>query len=214
MNKKLFYFGGFGAGIFYLIGDIVGGIITPNYSYISNAVSELIQSGAENRIFLSSFLFLHALMIILFAIGLLVHYPYNKSKSINIAGIFILIVGISHALSSSIFPQDPVGAEATFPGVMHLILVGITVLLIFATMPLMAIGFSRSYNWKSFSVFTYVCLAVIVISGVSSPIVIANEIEVMGLTERITGYMFYVWLFVLAYLLIKKQSEQISNSNN
>ena len=56
MNKKLFYYGGYGAGIFYLIGDVVGGVITPNYSYIKNAVSELIQSGAENRLFLSSLL--------------------------------------------------------------------------------------------------------------------------------------------------------------
>jgi hypothetical protein len=52
-------------------------------------------------------------------------------------------------------------------------------------------------------------LAVIVISGVSSPIVISKGIEVMGLTERITGYTFYIWMFLLAYLLIKEQSAQV-----
>ena len=201
MNKKVLYYGGFYAGIFFLVGDIIGGIITPNYNYIENAVSELIQSGAENRIILSSFLFLHALMITLFSIGILVHYPYKESKSIYIGGILLFIVGLSHVFSSCFFPMDPVGAEWTFLGVMHLILVGITVVSIFILMPLFALGFYRSIKWRSYRVFTFLCLAVIIISGIASPIVIAKGIEVMGLTERITGYTFYIWMFVLAYHL-------------
>ena len=206
MDKKFYYYGGFGAGIFYLIGDLVGGLITPNYSYVKNAVSELIQSGAENRFFLSSFLFLHALMIILFSIGVLTHYPFKKSKPVYIGGILLLSVGISHALSSSIFPQDPVGAEMTFPGVMHLVLVGVTVLSIFAIMPLF--GLYLPIKWKPYRIFTFLCLTIIVISGLSTPIVLGQGIEAMGVTERITGYTFYIWMFVLAYLLIKEQSGQ------
>jgi hypothetical membrane protein len=110
-------------GIVYLLGDIIGGIITPNYSYIANAVSELIQSGAENRILLSLFLFVHAVLIILFAIGILLRHPYKKTKLTFIGGILLLVVGTGHSLSSTIFPMDPVGAEMTFPGIMHLVLV-------------------------------------------------------------------------------------------
>ena len=57
MDGILWYYAGFGAGIFYLLGDIVGGLITPDYNYVKNAVSELIQSGAKNRLLLSSFMF-------------------------------------------------------------------------------------------------------------------------------------------------------------
>jgi hypothetical protein len=204
MGNELLYYAGFGAGILYLVGDLVGGYITPNYSYVKNAVSELIQSGAEHRTFLSSFLFLHALTIILFSIGILSDHPFESSKSIFIGGILLLAVGASHALSSSIFPQDPVGAESTFPGVMHLILVGITVVAIVVLMPLLGVGFDRLYGWRHFLIFTFLCLAVITVSGVSSPVVISKGIEAMGLTERITGYTFYAWMFVLAYLLINE----------
>lgn len=209
MGKGILLYAGMGAGIFYLLGDLVGGFITPNYSFIKNAVSELIQSGAENRAFLSSFLFLHALMILLFSIGLLAQYPFTQSKMIFIGGILLLVVGTSHLLSSSIFPMDPVGAEATFPGVMHLILVGITVIAIFILMPLLGFGLYRLYAWRYFLVFTIVCLVIIVVSGISSPIVIGKGIEVMGLTERLTGYTFYLWLFTVAFLLIKEQSAQM-----
>ena len=94
MNKKILFFAGMGAGILYLLGDIVGGIITPDYHYIKNAVSELIQSGAENRLLLSLFLFLHALMIIVFSIKVLIHHPIKKSKPTCIGGILLLIVGL------------------------------------------------------------------------------------------------------------------------
>jgi len=204
MNKDLLYYAGYGVGIFYLLGDIVGGIITPKYNYVKNAVSELIQSGAENRLILSPFLFLHAVMIILFSVGILTQHSYKQSKFIFIGGILLLGVGISHALSSSIFPMDPVGEASTFPGTIHLILVGFTVLSIFVLMPLLGIGFYQFYGWKSFAIFTFLCLAVIVIAGISSPIVISKDIGIMGLTERITGYTFYVWLAVMAYLLINE----------
>ena len=180
--------------------------MTPNYNYIKNAVSELIQSGAEHRLFLSSFLFLHALMIILFSIGVLAEHSPELSKPIFVGGILLLSVGTSHALSSSIFPQDPVGAESTFPGAMHLILVGITVVSIIVLMPLLGFGLDQLYGWRRFANFTILCLAVIIFAGVSSPIVISKGIELMGLTERITGYTFYIWMFVLAYRLINQQS--------
>ena len=204
MATELLYYAGFGVGIFYLLGDIVGGLITPNYNYIKNAVSELIQSGAENRAVLSIFLFIHALMLILFSVGLLAQHPYQQSVLIFFGGLLLLAVGIAHALSSSIFPMDPVGAEPTFPGRMHLILVGITVVSIIILMPLLGIGFSQLYQWTSFLVFTFVFLAVVIISGIASPIVISKGIEVMGLTERITAYAFYLWVFILAFMLINQ----------
>jgi hypothetical protein len=212
MDRALLYYAGFGAGVLYLLGDIVGGVITPSYNYVGNAVSELIQSGAENRLLLSSFLFLHAIMIVLFSIGILMQYPFGQSKLIFIGGVLLLAVGIAHLLSSSVFPMDPVGAQATFPGSMHLILVGLTVIAIFFLMPLLGVGFHQLYAWRYFAIFTFVALAVIVISGVSSPIVISRGIEVMGLTERITAYTFYIWLFTLAYLLIREQTDVASSA--
>ena len=206
MEKRLLYYAGYGAGIFYLLGDLIGGTITPDYNYITNAVSELIQSGAKDRIFLSSFLFLHAVMIILFAIGLIIQHSYKQSKSIFIGGFLLLVIGINHVMSSSIFPMDPIGTESTFPGVMHLILLGLSVVSTFILMPLLGVGLKHSYNWKYFSTSTFLCLAVIIITGITTPVVLVNGIEVMGLTERIVAYTFYIWMSGLAYLLINEQS--------
>ena len=199
--------------ISYLLADIIGGIITPNYSYIVNAVSELSQAGAENRILLSLFLFTHGVIGALFGIGILLNHHSNKTKSIFIGGILILVLGLSNALSGSIFPQDPIGGETTFEGTMHLILVGVNVILLFPTLLMMGIGFYREYNWKSFRLYTFLSLGIIVISGALSAVVIANGIELMGVFERITVYAYLVWVFILAYKLILEHSRKIITGN-
>jgi len=120
--------------------------------------------------------------------------------------IILFAIGINHVMSSSIFPIDPLMTESTFPGVMHLILLGVSVVSTFILMPLLGVGLKHSYNWKYFSIFTFLCLAVIIITGVSTHVVLGNGIEVMGLTEIIVAYTFYIWLSGLAYLLINKKS--------
>jgi hypothetical protein len=177
-----------------------------------NAVSELSQSGAENRILFSSILFFHAILGILFAVGIILHHQYSEAKLIFIGGILYLVVGLSNSLSSTIFPQDPIGGEASFQGFTHLVLVGITVLSTFFLLPLIGQGVYHNKNWKSFRVFTFVCLPIIALSGVLSPVVISYGIEVMGVTERIVAYTFYTWIVVLAYLLIKEHSKQFNSS--
>jgi len=204
MNLKLLYYAGMASVISYLLADIIGGIITPNYSIIENAVSELIQSGAENRLLLSSFTFVHGLMGILFGIGIILHHPYNEAKLIFIGGILLMIIGLNNALSGSIFPQDPIGGKTTFEGTMHLILVGINVVLVIPTLLMIGQGLYRYKNWESFRSFTFICVPIILISGVLSAYVIANEIKLMGLTERMNVYTFFIWVFTLAYLLIKE----------
>ena len=202
MDNTYLYYAGFAAGLIYLLGDLLGGTITPNYNYVRNAVSELVQAGAENRRLLSLFFFLHAIMIVLFSIGIMTQHSYAESSLVFIGAFLLLAVGISHTLSISLFPMDPVGDDTTFAGSMHLVLVGVTVVCIIVLMPLLGFGFSKLYGWNAFEIYTLLSLAIIAISGAVSPIVIKRGIEVMGLTERITGYAFYIWMAVLTYLLI------------
>lgn len=211
MDKKLLYYAGMISVISYLLADIIGGIITPNYSIIENAVSELSQSGAENRILISSFLFIHGIMGILFGIGIILHYQYKQFKLIFIGGFILIIVGINSALTGTIFPMDPIGGELTFPGTMHLILVGIDAVLIFPALLMFGIGLYRYKNWESFRLYTFISVLIMFISGGLSAFVIADGIELMGVTERINVYTLFLWIFILAYKLIREQPSQVSS---
>lgn len=205
MDKRLLLFGGILGPIAYLLNDIIGGIVTPDYSYIQNTVSDLTKAGTQDTYLLGSILLLiSALMGIAFGIGIIAHYQYKHSKLVFLGGLFLIIIGVSTSLTGTIFPQDPIGGELTFPGTMHLVLVGISAILVFPTLLMIGIGLYRAKQWKSFRLYTFISVVIMLIFGGLSIIVIMNEIALMGLVERISVYVFQIWSVVLAFKLITK----------
>lgn len=205
MDKRLLLFGGIFGPITFLLNDIIGGFVTPNYSYIENTISDLTKAGTQDTYLLGSILLLiSALMGIAFGIGIISHYQYKHSKLVFLGGLFLIIIGVSTSLTGTIFPQDPIGGESTFPGTMHLILVGISLILSFPTLLMIGIGLNREKQWKSFRLYTFISVVIMIIFGGLSVIVIMNEIALMGLVERISVYVFQIWSVVLAYKLITK----------
>lgn len=188
MKKELLLFGGIIAPFLYLIHDIIGSIITPNYSPFINTISDLTKS--DSTFLLGSILLLiSALFGISFGIGLIL----NKYK---LPGIFLSIIGFFNIFTATIFPQDPIGTPFTFPGIMHLVLVGISAILVFPT--LLMIG----YKIKQLKKFTLISVVIMFFSGILTGVVISNGINLLGLVERISIYTFQSWSVVVAIFLI------------
>lgn len=120
-------------------------------------------------------------------------------------------MGIFTSLTGTIFPQDPMCGESTFPGTMHLILVGIDAILIFPALLMIGIGLYRENQWKSFRLYSIITVLIIFIFGGLSALVIMNNIELLGLVQRITIYAYLLWVFVLAFKFIKEQPTPKSN---
>ena len=214
MDKKLLYYGGIFGPIIFLLNDIIGSIITENYSPITHAVSELTQAGAENAVLLSSIFLIAGIMLAIFGIGIALHYKYSESKLIFLGGIFIMFLGIFSALSGTIFPMDPFDTEATFAGNMHIIITGVNIILITLAIPMIGIGLNRLKKWKSFRLYSIITVLIMIIFGVSTSFLVMNDIELLGLFERVTIYAYQSWIFVLAYLFLKQKSEQENSSDD
>ena len=206
ISKKYLYFGGIFGPLVFLLNDIIGTIITPGYSPIVHAVSELTQAGATNAILLSCLFIIAAMGLVFFAIGVLTHYKFGYSKLLFLGGIFIGLLGIFSALSGSIFPMDPFGEVATFAGDMHKNLTLINIMLIVLAIPMIGIGIYKEKQWKSFTVYSIITVFIMVSCGVLTGVLMMDNIELLGLFERITIYAYQLWVFVSAILLIKEQS--------
>ena len=202
MDKKLLYYGGIFGPLVFLINDSIGGIITPNYSYIEQPISDLTQAGSPYLLG-SVLLFIASVMAIIFGIGIISHYKFNRNKLIFVGGCILIIIGLFNSLTGTIFPQDPrYGVVATFAGNMHLALVGIVVILTLLALPTIGIGFHKERQWKTFRNYTFISLIIMLIFGGLSAYIIANKIELLGLVERVVAYVFQIWSVVLAYRLI------------
>ncbi len=210
ISKKFLYFGGIFGPIVFLLNDIIGNFITQGYSPIINAVSELTQAGSENTILLSSLFLIAGMMLVVFAIGIVRHYKFGHNKLLFLGGLFISFLGILSALSGTIFPMDPFGEEATFAGEMHIILTGINIVLIILAIPLIGIGLYREKQWKIFGLYSIITVLIMGTCGGLTSVLMMNNIELLGLFERITIYAYQSWILILAVLLIKEHPKKKS----
>jgi len=184
--------------IIYVLNVMLGGIITPNYSHIQNAVSELTQRGAPNIVVLSALFVLSAMLLLLFGIAIMKHYQ-SQRKLVYAGGVMIVIYGVFAALLATIFPQDPIGGDSTFPGTMHLVLAGLTAFVVMGLILLIGFGMDESLGqWRHFKRYSIITVLFVFVFGASTPILIMNKIEMLGLFERLTQLAYLQWFVVLA----------------
>ena len=189
------------APLFYIVPTVVGGLLRPGYSHLSNSVSDLLASGAPNRIYLMIPFTVYPIFLSVFGFGLFAILrskppPLNSQR--GLIG-FILIgasMGILGILTMTIFPQDPHGTPMTTPGLMHLILVAVQA--ISAMTAILLIGFwFRSNGFSGYFIYSIISFVVLLITGIISIIGVTQGSQFIGLFERLNVGAIVQWLIVI-----------------
>lgn len=204
-RQRVLFLAGVLGPIIYILNVVLGGIITPNYSHIQNAVSELTQRGAPNIVVLSALFVLSAILILFFGIAIMLPYQ-NVNKRVYAGGALIVIYGVFATLLATIFPQDPIGGESTFPGTMHIVVAGLTAFDIMGLILLIGLGMDQRTGWYRFKLYSIITVIAVFVFGASTPILIMNKIELIGLFERLTQLAYLQWFIVFA---IKSSMDRI-----
>ena len=201
MNQKILFLCGMLFPVVYIVMTILGGALRPGYSHISDTVSELLSPGVPNKSLLIVFQISHALLGILFGIGVLLFVRASeRGAPIGIIGAgMIIVVGVG-TVATAIFPQDPFGAPLTFPGKVHNILVfGVLVPFTLLSMLLIGIWLKQAGIFPWFRTYSFITIgASILLAGLAGATLGSR---VMGLTERLAVLAGFQWTFVLALML-------------
>jgi len=189
---------------------ILGGILRPGYSHISDTVSELMSPGSPNKPLLDTLYTLFAILIILFGIGLMNFIRSSgRSSSAGITGASLYIaMGVINVTTATIFPQDPWGSPPTFPGRMHMVMSGVISILTLFSMLLLGIWFNRAGIFPKFAIYSFINIWIIILTAVFFIANIGNPF--MGLAERTTILASFPWTIILAYLMYKHDSNSSS----
>jgi len=207
MKSRILSICGALAPILYVMTVALGGAIRPGYSHIAQAVSELIETGAPNKALLDALFIIYNLLVGLFGFRIL-FWTSHKSRQIKRFAAWTLIVtaflGLLMPLS---FPMDPRGTPATFTGIMHLVLAGLTSLGTMLTILITGWWLRKQPELGNYAMYSFISLAVVFVSGGIAAASAAQVSPFMGLFECITIGAFLQWLFVLALktLQIKDQ---------
>jgi hypothetical protein len=201
-KRRLLLFGGILAPLFYLAGDIAGNIANPEFSFIRNAVSEMIQSGSDAGLPKTLF-FISSIMSLCFGVGISMKFPLAESRLLFVGGVMFAVLGTMSALTSTVLPMDPIGAKITLRGFLHLALTGIGALACFPLVFMVGIGLERKLGSRSFKIYSFATFALLLVSGAMTAVVLMNGIQLLGLIERLSVYLYCLWAFILAYKLIR-----------
>ena len=188
------------ASLLYVGSDILASMNWDGYSYISQTVSELRGIGAPTRTFLIPVLFLYAVLEILFGLG--VWLEAGQKRSLRIAGGILIGLGVLDLMGPffSLNLNEEVGS---FTNMLHVIVTGLTMLLL-----LLIIGFGAIAGGKWFRLYSFLTILIFLVTGAwafSDISRIAANLPTpwLGIRERIGIYGYMLWMLVLAGYLLR-----------
>lgn len=202
MKPSRYFLFGLIAPILFVLTAVLGGVLRPGYSHLSDTVSELFSPGSPNRILLSSFYFLFSVCLIFFGWGLR-HFVLTTGKNTKIgawAAYLFILVGVLNIFTATVFPQDPWGAAPTFPGEMHKIVSAGITFSSFGYMILFGIWFRKVNISKYFWIYSLVTIFFAFLSGIWFTWSFGSPL--MGLAERVTILIGFQWTWVTAILVL------------
>ena len=202
------------AGLLYTAIVVVGGVITPGYSHVTQPVSSLYESGSANGAAIALAFVVYNVFAVAFGIGVArfaktIGGP--RARAGIGAGVTLVLTGIAGAIDD-VFPQDPIGDPITTVGGLHIAFAGIASLTTIVATVLAVAWLLARPNARGFSIYSIVSFAVILCSGPITAAQTAANSPQMGLFERITIFTFVIWMLALsAYLAMRRGNPQFAS---
>ncbi len=195
------------SSLLYVGTDILAAMQWEDYSYTSQAVSELQAVGAPTRSLVVLLFTIYGVLVIAFGLGILLT---DSRKRARFMGILLIGYGIVGQVVLLFFPMHLRGDEETISDIMHATLTGVTVLFI-----LLYIGLGATLHGKRFRLYSIGTILVLilfgVLAGLDGPRVAAQlPTPWLGITERINIFSAMLWVLVLAIILLRVENGRVS----
>jgi hypothetical membrane protein len=190
---------GIAAPIIHLLAIVIGGFLSPGYSHITQAVSELFEVGAPNKQLLDLMLIISNFMLIMFSIGL--HRGIEDKKKLKTAPILLGLGGVTGLLLILFFPCDPGCEPVTFTGTMHFVMAFCMALLTIFAILIFWRRLKDDMRWQGYgkySLGTFIATIVVMVT-----LVIFVTSPFFGLIERISMGLILQWIEIMAIKLLR-----------
>lgn len=203
MGRRFLLYCGIAASSLYMAMNIFIPFLYEGYNWSSQTVSELSAVDAPTRPIWFPLGIVYTLLVAAFGLGVL--KCAGQKRSLRSVGVFMLLDGLLGLTWSPMHQREVLAAGGgTFTDTWHLVMSGVTVLLMF-----LSIGYGARSFGKSFRIYSLATIVVFVVFGVltflEAPGVDKNlPTPFIGLWERINIAAFMAWMFVFAIILLQK----------
>jgi|LGOV01.1.fsa_nt_gb hypothetical protein len=186
--------------ILYFVASFIGGFYNEGYNHVKHSVSELLIDGVAGLAVVNSFMLLSNIVLIFAGTIILVKLKDINNKALKMGICFIHIPGITNILSGFVFKLSE-GTEISFGTTMHIIFVAVSAISSLIGVIMIAISYNKTFNWNKIKLFSIASLSILIIGGLSTPIIISSGVGIVGLVERISVLSLNVWYVVFLFRL-------------
>lgn len=193
------------APVLYVATDSAAAMLWEGYSYTGQTISETFALGAPTRPFILLRSVVYSGLVIAFGLGVLMHA--GGKRRLCVVGGLLIAISIVDLVAPFVAPMHLRGAERSLTDTMHIVLASVDVLFI-----LMIIGFGAAVFGKAFRLYSIGTILVVVtfgtLAGLDGPRIGADlPTPWVGVTERISVFMYMLWLAIFAVRLARVPGE-------
>jgi hypothetical membrane protein len=193
-RQRFFLICGIIAPVLFLILVIIGSVLRPGYSQVSNFISDL---GVGPYAILQNVNFIiFGILIILFTFGIRAGLPISQGRSLKI-GIWLVLVSGLGIMGAGIFPED------VFFGVPHGLVSATAFVSIIAAQLLIWRGLKDADNsaWANYRTYCLVSGLLSAVLVIVLKVAISDFSDYRGLAQRVFLAIPWIWIEVTALKL-------------
>ena len=191
------------SSLLYLATDVIGGLSYDGYSFVSQAVSELMAIGAPSEHLVDPLFIAYGLLVAVFGIGVM-REGIRSGRALRVTGAVLIGYAILGLTGPTLFEMHQRGTSSLPGDRAHIALTAVLVLLVLA-----AIAVAASALGKRFRAYSIATLSAMVLAGVTSGaygarLAAGEPTPGFGVVERIAIYASLLWVAALAVTLRRR----------
>ncbi len=198
MNSKLvrlLSLSGIVAAVFYFLHVYYGIQNYPNYSSMSQAVSDLTATDAPSYIIASRFSALYSMFAVLGCTFLCLIITNQINKTFRLGIYLYTIMNWVSSIGYTLFPLSGKGYQGTFQDIMHLYVVTIAVVLLsIVSLILIFIGGRRNKETKAIAILGLIALLLMFLGSIGTGVA---PKEYFGVLERFSVFSVVIYTALL-----------------
>jgi hypothetical membrane protein len=183
--------------------DVLGGLRYPGYSFTSQAISELMASGAPSESIVDPLFIGYGVLALAFGAGVF-RDAGGQNRALRITGALLVGYAALGFAGPTFFEMNQRGAGTSAGDALHIALTGALVLFLLA-----AVGSGAFALDRRFRAYSFATLSIVVVFGAltvpyAARLAQGQSTPGFGVLERIHVYAFMLWLAVLAVALLRR----------
>ena len=190
------------SSLVYLATDVLGGLMYDGYSFTSQAVSELMAIGAPSERVVDPLFLVYDLLVVAFGVAVF-REGAGRNLALRITGCLLAAYGLIGFSGPTLFEMSQRGTGDPGSDILHVVVTGVVVLLLLATIGTGGFAFGRRFR-----IYSFITLLLVIVSGVltipfAARLAAGQPTPGFGIIERVNIYLSLLWIAVLGAGLLQ-----------